>query len=273
MPIVSFHPYHRDSRAAKLQNSLIKPHSSGPGAEALLVCASAEIEAQILDVAGGRARIGRLNETAAKKFTAGFLFPAGVPADIRTLLEILDAHLTLNARSDVDIAMSLDWHKAENASGALINTQTGQWIQYTKYAPYPNGSSSREARRNLIRSFAAFIKAHPIYASSDFVTAPPGHLADGKSFGELLAQDVARAAGKPFVPMQASGPRKELKSGETGQIDLSGQFSMSMRVHGRVLIVDDVYHSGATMDAAATTCRVAGASEVLVLTATRALRR
>ncbi|MFJ4074790.1 ComF family protein [Curtobacterium sp. NPDC089991] len=275
VPIVPFHPYQRDSRAARMVNYKIKPkatptHASG---EVLLICASPEIEAQLVAVAGTGASKRELNESAALKYTAGFHFPDGVPQCVVSLLEVLQAHLTLNARAGVNVAMSLDWHKKDDGSGELVNTEAGRWVQYTKYAPYPKGSGSRKAWREMVEALEQFIRHHPIYAHATTITAPPGHLADGNSWGERLAHAVAVAVGKPYVAMTAKGPRAELKSGETGQIDLTGEFAVTQRLHGRVLIIDDVYHTGATMDAASMACREAGATEVLVLTTTRTLKR
>lgn len=273
MPIISFHPYQPDSRAAKIVSSKIKAREEAPNAELLLICASPDIEAQIVALSGSRAKKRSLTEKAAAKYTAGFFFPNGVPQDIRTLVETLTEHLTLNSRAGVNVAMALDWHKREDEPGSLVNTEAGRWVQYTKYAPFPNGSGSRRAWREMVDAMAEFVRNHPVYASANVITAPPGHLADGDSWGERLARAVAASLSKPYVAMQSAGPRPELKAEETGQIDLTGQFSVPQALDGRVLIIDDVYRSGATMDAAAKACRGAGASEVLALTVTRTMRR
>jgi predicted amidophosphoribosyltransferase len=53
---------------------------------------------------------------------------------------------------------------------------------------------------------------------------------------------------------------------------MRGAFAASRRVHGRVLLVDDVYTTGATVAAAASALRASGASRVDVVSFARAIR-
>jgi predicted amidophosphoribosyltransferase len=57
------------------------------------------------------------------------------------------------------------------------------------------------------------------------------------------------------------------------QRNVRGAFRASGRLRGRVVLVDDVYTTGATVSAAATALRAAGASAVEVVTFARAVRR
>jgi predicted amidophosphoribosyltransferase len=147
----------------------------------------------------------------------------------------------------------------------------GRCINYTKYAPYPNGSGSVAARRQLHTAMADFINRHPVYGTTRFVTSPPGHKADGHSYGERLGRSIAQKTGKTYIEMTALGERAEQK--ETSQRDLSDEFSLIQTIGERILIIDDVFHTGATLDAAAKAARRAGATEVITLTAARTLRK
>ena len=71
--------------------------------------------------------------------------------------------------------------------------------------------------------------------------------------------------------MTAPGERPEQK--EAAERDLSEEFTLSQRINERILIIDDVFHTGATLDAAAKAARRAGAPEVITLTAARTLRK
>ena len=109
------------------------------------------------------------------------------------------------------------------------------------------------------------------------VPVPPTDPADDSSPAVLLADAISGLVGRPMVRALASTsaervPQKEVASGEEKGRNIAGAFEVvdqeAIRDR-RVLLVDDIFDSGATMaEAAHTMCR-AGALDVRLLTAVR----
>ncbi|MCW5875788.1 MAG: ComF family protein [Anaerolineales bacterium] len=93
----------------------------------------------------------------------------------------------------------------------------------------------------------------------------------------LLAESLAAAAGLRFTPgalvqPQAARPQHELSAAQRWR-NLQGSFVADRRevLGTRVLLVDDIMTTGATLDAAATALQEAGAHTVHALTVARSL--
>ena len=109
------------------------------------------------------------------------------------------------------------------------------------------------------------------------VPVPPTDPADDSSPAVLLATAISRLVGRPMVRALVSAsaervPQKELASGEEKGRNIAGAFEVvdaaAIRDR-RVLLVDDIFDSGATMAEAANTLRGAGAADVRLLAAVR----
>lgn len=112
--------------------------------------------------------------------------------------------------------------------------------------------------------------------SGDVVTWVPGNRAEarrrGYDHGEVLARLVARRLGLPVTGLIGLGGTKADQTGLTGaqrRENPKGAF-VARPAHGRVVLVDDVMTTGATICACATALRGSGAGAVEGLVGCRA---
>jgi len=115
------------------------------------------------------------------------------------------------------------------------------------------------------------------YRDCDVIVAvPPSAPGQDASPAEVLAREVGRLSDVPLADVLNSAkerePQKELTSESAKKRNISGAFEVtsSELIEGRiVLLVDDVYDSGATMHEAANALMRAGAKHVRMLAAVR----
>lgn len=261
-------PFIPDQRGNKLEK--FKIGRSKNGGQVVLLCGPDEVADQILGWFGRACVRSTLNEEGSRTWTHAIRFPDGVPDGLAELLERLRGWVTLTGRADVNLGMSVDWFKQPDDDGDLVVTEMGRRINYTKYAPYPNGSGSVKARGELYDAMIDLIENHPVYSSTALVTSPPGSAGDGNSFGERLGSTLARRTGKTYI--RTTGPARAPQK-EEGERVVRDDFVLSEPISERILIIDDVFHTGTTLDATARAARRAGATEVITLTAARTLRK
>ena len=134
-------------------------------------------------------------------------------------------------------------------------------------------------RRDLVRPFASLVEEVVARPCADVVTFVPGDRERGKERGHVPAARLARALGDrwdlPTARLLArSGPsRRQAGLPRTERrANVRGLFVASRDVEGRVVLVDDVYTTGATAAACATALRRAGARSVEVVCLARAVR-
>jgi pyrimidine operon attenuation protein/uracil phosphoribosyltransferase len=198
---------------------------------------------------------------------------------VRSLLDLLGNVVTLPAPASVDVALAVDWYKRP-VDGvdpySWPNSPAGEFISAGKYryrnAPEPQAA----AGRTLAELICQVIAVHPVLGRAEMVLDVPGHDSERVSFGSRLAATVAARRG---LPMVRTGTRTAYRP-ESKNLDragrarvLSGQFLAPAEVHGRrVIIVDDVIHSGDSMSAVAQAARTAGAGAVSGICGARTIR-
>lgn len=136
------------------------------------------------------------------------------------------------------------------------------------------------ALRGLAAEAAALVTdrvARP--AGTPVVTFVPSdrdrRLERGHNPAERLARELAARWELPVAPL-LERTRRGRQRGATAaarRSNVRGAFRAVERAPGRVLLVDDVYTTGATVSAAASALRAAGARRVDVVTFARTLRR
>jgi ComF family protein len=135
------------------------------------------------------------------------------------------------------------------------------------------------------RPLAAVLAAHiaaglpfELGAGATVVAVPahPAHLRRrGYDQAELLARELARRLGAPLArPLRRRGPAiRQLGAGRVERLR-HGRIAVTSRAAPeRVVLVDDVHTTGATLDACARALRAAGAIHVSALTWARAVPR
>lgn len=138
----------------------------------------------------------------------------------------------------------------------------------------------RRGRRGLARDIASLMTATAVRErlTGDAVTWVPGGRGArhaGFDHTALLARALARSLGRPAVGLlrrALDGPRQADVPLAARRSNVSGRFTAA-RAGGRVLLVDDVLTTGATVEACAKALHRAGATRVDVITWARTLRR
>jgi ATP-dependent DNA helicase RecQ len=128
----------------------------------------------------------------------------------------------------------------------------------------------------LVEQAIALIAVHPELAQVDAVIpVPPSTQRPNdpvSSFAVILAQKL----GVPYLPVlvksRITAPQKEMHTLAQKRANTAGAFNIKSSIRGqRVLIVDDLYDSGATLDEITRLIQRGGALKVNVLTLTRTI--
>jgi ComF family protein len=133
--------------------------------------------------------------------------------------------------------------------------------------------------RRLAETFAGLTAEVVPRPAADALTFVPGDrertLWRGHNTAEAFACELARAWDVPAVPMLARvgrRPRQRDLSRSERKANVRGSLIVGGAVPHHVVLVDDVYTTGATVSVAATELRRAGAKVVDVVTFARAVR-
>ena len=152
----------------------------------------------------------------------------------------------------------------------MEDTPAGSLVHMAKYYGYP------EALDALGSALAKVINGHALLKTADVIVSVPGHDTSRVSFGEHVAAAVAKKTGKPLIAATAahtSRPAAKEREKVEGGIDLEDEFTLPDDVDSRgVIIIDDVYRSGQTMEAVAKAAKEAGAERVYGLVGARTMR-
>jgi len=200
-------------------------------------------------------------------------------AAIPALLDLLGTALTIPCRDAIDFALALDWYKKVTDGvqpNDWDNTDLADLVHRGKYWYRSDAAKLREVGLAVVGELAEFIAAHPLLREIEAIAAVPGHDSRVLSFGSRIAHAVALHRNIDFVRCTCSRefrtPTKKLGLDQRADA-LAGLFSSPPAVAGkRVLIVDDVYSSGATAHETARAMRAAGATRVAALAAVRTMR-
>ena len=148
-----------------------------------------------------------------------------------------------------------------------------------------------ERRRSVARRLSDLMRqsGHEILADADFAVPVPLHPSRRRARGFNQAADLAAGLGVPILcglrrgrktPPQTGLPESQRHRNVRGAFALAEPrwqpwgAAVQGRLEGRrIVLVDDVATTGATLEACARVLKAAGAREVRALTAARALKR
>lgn len=136
--------------------------------------------------------------------------------------------------------------------------------------------SDRSAIKPLVEQAVALCKKHPELAQVDaIVPVPPTATRAFEPvlmFAGALGAELGLSVVSAVTRQKLTQPQKEMRTAAQKRSNVAGAFAASQDVRGkRVLIVDDLFDSGATIEEIARALRGAGAKSICVLTLTRTI--
>lgn len=199
--------------------------------------------------------------------------PAEGKAAVESFLDVLTRSLTVE--DSLDESHALAYHQDEDEkTGKLTRSPIGRLVNEAKYR------TKRAPRERIGEAVIEFIQAHPRYARASMIASVPSH-GQGKVAGlsGRLVQQVAESlllTPIGIARQQEKAPQKDIPD-EDRQVGVRKRLANqrgSMHVNDdlrdeAVVVLDDLYGSGATMQEAARALKAAGATEVLGLCITK----
>ncbi len=143
----------------------------------------------------------------------------------------------------------------------------GELVYRLKYC------EDRQAVTELVQMAAAVCNDDPAMRSAETIVPMPGSTRRNFDHVSLFVNMLAARTGKRMLPalskVRATHPQKELRTLAQKRKNVAGAIVSDESVRGkRVLLVDDLFDSGATLSEAARAVVEAGATSVCVLTLT-----
>jgi predicted amidophosphoribosyltransferase len=197
--------------------------------------------------------------------------------ELTTLLDLCTKHILLD--DDLTECFALDYHTTFDPAGGYPRTKMGSLVYQAK--PYRRTPSSNNiaATDQLARLMVSFIQNHPTYRRSEIVVAAPPSRPDkpfdvpGEIVKRILAACDTMLDGRNYIKkVRETRPMKDCPTIPEKINNVRNAFAMSedADVRGKtVLLVDDIYQSGFTLNEVGRVLFEAGAESVLGLVATK----
>jgi ATP-dependent DNA helicase RecQ len=240
--------------------------------EAIERCGSAEFLAPIKallpqDITYGQIRC--VAEASERKSGSALPRPERSPDDITDFLS--HSH-PRELRGPWAAGWALDFHS--RFSGAdWSRSQVGDLAYRFKYG------GQQSLVETLADQFAALIAEHPELVQVDAIVPVPPSSPRAFDPVSALCDALARRLNWPvqraLVKTRITAPQKEMRTLAQKRANVAGAFAVGADLRNlrgkRLLVLDDLYDSGATLEEATRTLERAGVSMVMVLTLTRTI--
>ena len=196
--------------------------------------------------------------------------------NLKAFLDILTWTVTISDDCDESHALYVHMlpHPTDNPYDAnWRRTRMGNLVNRAK--SYSPTTGSKPKASELAERFVRWIGQHPRYKSADIVIpAPPGNLIKTFDLPLFIAVEVSNTFNMELRQSEKVISRQPQKAIVQDLTILQQNISGTIQVPGNlencdVVIIDDLYQSGATINELARSCRLAGASSVISLVATK----
>jgi len=274
-PSLAPRPFYRDSRGNRLEKWTMIPQGVG---HFLWLRGAPESRDQVKEI-DPEYQDAQMEASASIEWTHVLHSQRNIRPEVASLCELLTRVITLPALENLSGTIALDWYKLppDAANPNWRNTTSGEFVHRGKYW-YNFDIEQQAVGGRVLAGFACeAVRAHPHLLRATIVLDVPGHDSRQVSFGSRLAATVARDTDKRFIRVAARDEfRAEAKAMNSAQQaeSLRNQFEVREFLAGsHVLIVDDVFRSGASMRELARAAKAAGAASIYGLAAVRTMRR
>lgn len=206
-----------------------------------------------------------------KRFDWGMFLKNASDKEVKEVREVLELFQQAVCISDnLEQTFALDHHmKPEYNAG---RSEVGEWVYKSKY------ERNRGSALKLADKFVEFVQLHPVYRNADYLVYVPYRGYKHFSLPKYIAEQVCLQVGisgnlqSQVMKTRDTEPMKNVP--DEGKFDnIRGAFAVADNLNlaqKSVIIVDDLYHSGATLQEFANTLINVGATALgLVATKTK----
>ena len=197
-------------------------------------------------------------------------------AQAETVLYLLETSVTINDSADASHALRIHDAKDEETSG-WVRSDIGKLVRRAKSYDRERNCGDQQAAKRLADEMLQWITVMPLYCDADLIVPAPSTNPDkAYDLPAMIAEHLSSLTSKEIATIRSSNavPQKGLAEKEKASAEsLARHYDVIGEAAGKsVLVIDDIYESGATVGAMTLALRSAGAREVLSLTATKAAR-
>ncbi|MFJ8817697.1 ComF family protein [Amycolatopsis thermoflava] len=197
------------------------------------------------------------------------------PDELTDFLRLLEEVLVLRVRRKyhLDGAAALDFYKIPDTAGTLRDSPTAQLVRAVKYAESTD-AQRHQAERVLCKRLSRIVREHLWFDKATKMVPVPGHSSEEVAASVRIGTAVARETGREIVEAKSRTPSRPPAKGmsHAERSSLRWNFTVDEDLEGQtVLLIDDVYQTGRTMEGVAAAAKHNGAKTVLGLAALRTL--
>jgi predicted amidophosphoribosyltransferase len=196
-------------------------------------------------------------------------------AQLEQVLNLLSGHDCIF--DDFDECFALDRHWVHEPTGGYRRTELGNLIYRAK--SYGGRGGDPNCADQIAAQLIQFVTAHPTFSRADLIipvpSSKPGDVFDLPAyFAGFMASSLKIENGTGIVnKVRQTAQQKNLHTQQEKVENVSRAFALAGSVEGkRVIVIDDLYQSGATINEVGRVVRAGGPAEVLGLAVTKTHR-